>query len=63
MNIAISLVDSAWPLDPIRQISVKLLNLRDDTGKCSATASEVTHITKGRTKLGGNPKEQTPKAI
>lgn len=43
MHVATSLLDSAWPLEPLRQISVKLLNLKDDQGKYSASASEVNH--------------------
>jgi hypothetical protein len=57
MNVAVSLLDQAWPLEPLRQISVKLLNLKDDKGKMSASASEVNYLTGGKTKLGGNPKE------
>eukprot|EP00347_Sterkiella_histriomuscorum_P000041 403377409 len=62
-KIALSLLQDAWPLEPTRQISVKLLNLKNDKGQLSATATEVNHTTGGRTKLGGVPKENQPKAL
>ncbi|CDW79370.1 dna polymerase iv kappa [Stylonychia lemnae] len=63
MKIAINLLNDVQPLEPTRQISVKLLNLRNDKGQLSASATEVNQITGGRTKLGGTPKENQPKAL
>ena len=57
MKIALSLLQDALPLEPLRQISVKLQNLKNDKGELSASASEVMQQTGGRTKLGGKPNE------
>ena len=61
MKIALNLLKDAWPLEPTRSISVKLLNLKNDKGQYSISATEVNYITGGRTKLGGTPKENQPK--
>jgi hypothetical protein len=63
MKIAVQLLDQAWPLEPLRSISVKLMNLKDDKGNTSESATEVTNRTGGSLKLGGNPKETLPKLI
>ena len=61
LALALSLLDSAWPLDPTRQISLKLQNLRDQHGRTSFPANIVALQTGGKTKLGGNPKIDQPK--
>jgi hypothetical protein len=63
LRIAMNLLDSAWPLEPIRQIQVKLLNLRDDKGNMSESALEVMNRTGGSLKLGGNPKDILPTTL
>jgi hypothetical protein len=57
------LLDSAKPLEPLRQLSVKLLNLKDDQGNYSESATNVMNRTKGSLKLGGNPKDVLPIAL
>ena len=43
-------------MDPCRQISVKLLNLRDEMGRVSETPHyTVMNHTGGSSKLGGKP--------
>ena len=34
-TLALLLFDQAWPMDPCRQISIKLINLRDAKGRTS----------------------------
>ena len=41
LKIAMQLLDSTKPLEPLRQLSVKLLNLRDDQGNYSESAFTV----------------------
>ena len=36
------------------------MNLKDDKGNTSESATEVMNRTGGRLKLGGNPKDQLP---
>jgi hypothetical protein len=55
-TLADSLLESAWPLEPCRQIQVKLTNLRDSTGRRSHSALTTAMLTGGKTKLGGNAK-------
>ena len=62
-TIAVSLLDSSWPLDPCRQISVKLLNLKDEHGRKSYSALTVMQMTGGKTKLGGQPNVNQPKPV
>lgn len=62
-GIALSLMDSAWPLEPCRQISVKLLNLKDEFGRKSYSATLVMQMTEGKTKLGGRPNIEQPKPV
>ena len=57
INLSISLLDSAWPLDPVRQLSIKLYNLKDKKGRMSFSAHTVAMQTGGKTKLGGAPKD------
>ena len=48
-------------MDPCRQISVKLLNLKDDQGRGSETPHfTVMNVTGGSSKLGGNPHVRGP---
>lgn len=58
-----NLLNTAWPLEPVRQIQVKLLNLRDDKGNMSESAMDVMYRTGGSLKLGGNPKDILPQAL
>lgn len=52
-NLALQLFETCWPLEPVRQIQIKLINLKDDTGRLSATAMDVLAETGGKTKLAG----------
>ena len=61
-NLSTSLLDSAWPLEPVRQLSIKLYNLKDKKGRMSFSAHTIACHTGGKTKLGGNPKDDQPKA-
>ena len=55
-KLCVQLLDQAWPMDPCRQVSVKLLNLKDDQGRVSETPHfTVMNVTGGSSKLGGNP--------
>ena len=57
LNLSLSLLDSAWPLEPLRQISIKLYNLKDSKGRLSFSAHTIAMQTGGKTKLGGAPKD------
>jgi hypothetical protein len=58
MEIALKLLDDAWPMDPCRKISVNLVNLKDEKGRVSESPhfTMIKH-TGGSSRLGGLTKE------
>ena len=55
-KLSVQLLDQAWPMDPCRQISVKLLNLKDEQGRTSETPHFTSmNNTNGSTKIGSKP--------
>jgi len=57
LDISLKLLDSAWPIDPCRKISVSLSNLKDENGHTSETPHFRTlNHTGGSSRLGGSYK-------
>jgi len=59
--LACQLLDNAWPVEPVRHLQIKLLNLRDQHGNLSFSTTAVLQATQGKSRLGGNPKIEQPK--